>query len=424
MHFSIPYGSTRLSLNLADEQIAGVLESNITDLKAEGSEDDIVVAAMAAPFGGKTLKEMAQGKKDATIIISDHTRPVPSKHIIPFMLKELREGNPDIDITLLVATGFHRLTVKEELVNKLGEKIVAEEKIIVHDSANADANVKIGVLPSGADLIINKVAAEADLLVSEGFIEPHFFAGFSGGRKSVLPGVSDRVTVLGNHCGAFIASDHARTGILEGNPIHKDMKSAAEQANLAYIVNTVIDEDKKVVAAFAGDPFTAHEAGCEFLRGYCKVDAIPADIVITSNGGAPLDQNMYQCVKSMTAAEASAGEDGVIILCAECADGTGGEGFYRALKDCESPAALMEEILQVPQDQTKPDQWEYQIQARILMQHPVIYVSRPEMQQTIEEMKMIYAPDLPTAMAKAKEIKGDNAKFTVIPNGIAVIVSR
>ncbi|SEA18773.1 Nickel-dependent lactate racemase [Eubacterium aggregans] len=424
MHFSIPYGSTRLSLNLADEQIAGVLESNITDLKAEGSEDDIVVAAMAAPFGGKTLKEMAQGKKDATIIISDHTRPVPSKHIIPFMLKELREGNPDIDITLLVATGFHRLTVKEELVNKLGEKIVAEEKIIVHDSANADANVKIGVLPSGADLIINKVAAEADLLVAEGFIEPHFFAGFSGGRKSVLPGVSDRVTVLGNHCGAFIASDHARTGILEGNPIHKDMKSAAQQANLAYIVNTVIDEDKKVVAAFAGDPFTAHEAGCEFLRGYCKVDAIPADIVITSNGGAPLDQNMYQCVKSMTAAEASAGEDGVIILCAECADGTGGEGFYRALKDCESPAALMEEILQVPQDQTKPDQWEYQIQARILMQHPVIYVSRPEMQQTIEEMKMIYAPDLPTAMAKAKEIKGDNAKFTVIPNGIAVIVSR
>lgn len=424
MHFSIPYGSTRLSLNLADEQIAGVLESNITDLKAEGSEDDIVVAAMAAPFGGKTLKEMAQGKKDATIIISDHTRPVPSKHIIPFMLKELREGNPDIDITLLVATGFHRLTVKEELVNKLGEKIVAEEKIIVHDSANADANVKIGVLPSGADLIINKVAAEADLLVAEGFIEPHFFAGFSGGRKSVLPGVSDRVTVLGNHCGAFIASDHARTGILEGNPIHKDMKSAAQQANLAYIVNTVIDEDKKVVAAFAGDPFTAHEAGCEFLRGYCKVDAIPADIVITSNGGAPLDQNMYQCVKSMTAAEASAGEDGVIILCAECADGTGGEGFYRALKDCESPAALMEEILQVPQDQTKPDQWEYQIQARILMQHPVIYVSRPEMQQTIEEMKMIYAPDLPTAMAKAKEIKGDNAKFTVIPNGIAVIVSQ
>ncbi|MDD4692211.1 nickel-dependent lactate racemase [Eubacterium aggregans] len=424
MHFSIPYGSTRLSLNLADEQIAGVLESNITDLKAEGSEDDIVVAAMAAPFGGKTLKEMAQGKKDATIIISDHTRPVPSKHIIPFMLKELREGNPDIDITLLVATGFHRLTVKEELVNKLGEKIVAEEKIIVHDSANADANVKIGVLPSGADLIINKVAAEADLLVAEGFIEPHFFAGFSGGRKSVLPGVSDRVTVLGNHCGAFIASDHARTGILEGNPIHKDMKSAAQQANLAYIVNTVIDEDKKVVAAFAGDPFTAHEAGCEFLRGYCKVDAIPADIVITSNGGAPLDQNMYQCVKSMTAAEASAGEDGVIILCAECADGTGGEGFYRALKDCESPAALMEEILQVPQDQTKPDQWEYQIQARILMQHPVIYVSRPEMQQTIEEMKMIYAPDLPTAMAKAKEIKGDNAKFTVIPNGIAVIVTR
>jgi len=424
MKFTIPYGSTKLNLDLPDEQVAGVLTSHIGDLKAEGSEDSIVRAAMADPFGGIYLRDMAVGKKTATIIISDHTRPVPSKHIIPFMLEELREGNPDIAITLLVATGFHRLTDDKELRAKLGDKIVDEEKIVVHDSANAASNVKIGVLPSGADLIIDKVAAEADLLVSEGFIEPHFFAGFSGGRKSVLPGVSDRVTVMGNHCSAFIDSEFSRTGILEGNPIHKDMIAAAKQADLSYIVNVVIDEDKKVVAAYAGDPFAAHEAGCAFLKGYCKVDAIPADIVITSNGGAPLDQNMYQCVKSMTAAEATAKEGGVIILCAECADGTGGEGFYNALKNCESPAALMEEILKVPQDETLPDQWEYQIQARILMHHPVIYVSRPEMQQTIEEMKMIYAPDIDAAVAKAKELKGAGAKITVIPNGIAVIVDK
>ncbi len=424
MNFSIPYGQQKLSLTLPDAWVSGVLESNIADLKAEGSEDAIVQAAMAKPYGKHSLTQLAKGKNTATIIISDHTRPVPSKHIIPFMLEELRAGNPDIDITLLVATGFHRLTETAELVNKLGQKIVDEEKIVVHDSADAKANVKIGVLPSGADLIINRIAADADLLVSEGFIEPHFFAGFSGGRKSVLPGVSDRVTVLGNHCGKFIASDHARTGILEGNPIHRDMKAAAEMAHLAYIVNTVIDEDKKVVAAFAGDPFEAHEAGCEFLRGYCKVDAIPADVVITSNGGAPLDQNMYQCVKSMTAAEASAGDDGVIILCAECADGTGGDGFYNALKNCESAQALMDEILTVPQDKTQPDQWEYQILARILINHPVVYVTRPEMQTIVEEMKMTYAPDIDTAVAKAREMKGENATFTVIPNGISVIVEK
>lgn len=227
---------------------------------------------------------------------------------------------------------------------------------------------------------------------------------------------------MGNHCSKFIASPNARTGVLEGNPLHADMVDAARQAKLAYIVNVVIDEDKRVIAAFAGDTFAAHEAGTEFLAGQCLVKAVPADIVITGNGGAPLDQNMYQCVKSMTAAEASCVEGGVIIECAECADGTGGDGFYHALKDCESAEALMEEILQVPQKETKPDQWEYQIQARILMHHTVIYVSRPEMKQTIEEMKMVYAASLDEALEIARSIRGEDAKITVIPNGIAVIV--
>lgn len=420
----IPYGNTELTLELPDAQVAGILNSNIGNLQNDQTEDAIVKAAMAKHLGSPSLKELAKDKKTAVIIISDHTRPVPSKHIIPFMLEEMRDGNPDIDITLLVATGFHRGTTKEELVSKLGQKIVDEEKIVVHDSSNAAENVKIGVLPSGADLIINRLAAEADLLVSEGFIEPHFFAGFSGGRKSVLPGVSDRVTVLGNHCSKFIASPYARTGILENNPIHTDMKSAAQQAGLQYIVNVIIDEDKRVVMAFAGDPFIAHEAGCEFLKQYCRVKAVPADVVITGNGGAPLDQNMYQCVKSMTAAEASAGDDGVIILCAECLDGTGGDGFYQAMRDCESARALFENIMTIPQNQTRPDQWEYQILARILSKHTVLYVTRPEMKDIVTEMKMTYAPDLETAVEMAREIKGENARFTVIPNGIAVIVEQ
>ncbi len=422
MKCSIPYGASALELELDDSVVAGMLESGVASAESGASEDDIVLAAMSNPYGGVSLKEMAADKKTCTIIISDHTRPVPSKHIIPFMLAELREGNPDIEITLLVATGFHRLTTTDELRDKLGDDIVDNERIVIHDAFDADSNVKIGVLPSGADLVVDRVAIEADLLVAEGFIEPHFFAGFSGGRKSVLPGVCDAVTVMGNHCSKFIASPNARTGVLEGNPLHADMVDAARQAKLAYIVNVVIDEDKRVIAAFAGDTFAAHEAGTEFLASQCLVSAVPADIVITGNGGAPLDQNMYQCVKSMTAAEASCVEGGVIIECAECADGTGGDGFYHALKDCESAGALMEEILQVPQKETKPDQWEYQIQARILMHHTVIYVSRPEMKQTIEEMKMVYAASLDEALSIAREIRGKDAKITVIPNGIAVIV--
>lgn len=418
---TIPYGKDHLTCRIPQ---GAVLTSRVDELPAGADGRAIVEKAMANPIGSKHLSQLAVGKKTCTVIISDHTRPVPSRDILPPMLWELRQGNPDIDITLLVATGFHRPTTVDELESKLGREIMDNEKIVVHDAFDPDRNVDIGILPSGAHLVIDALAARTDLLVSEGFIEPHFFAGFSGGRKSVLPGVCDKTTVLGNHCGAFIASDKARTGVLVGNPLHRDMVAAAEMAGLAYIVNVVINDDKQTVAAFAGDFKAAHEAGTEFLRPYCQVDAVPGDIVITSNGGAPLDQNIYQSVKGLTAAESSAKPGAVLIMCAELADGTGGESFYTSLQECESPAEHFARCTATPQDQTIPDQWESQILARILMKHKVIFVSRPEMKQTLQEMKMEYAPDLDTAIAMAKEIRGESAQITVIPNGISVIVKE
>uniref|UniRef100_UPI002ED60345 lactate racemase domain-containing protein n=1 Tax=Caproicibacter fermentans TaxID=2576756 RepID=UPI002ED60345 len=213
----IPYGKSGMRLN-EDLSHAEILESSVAELKAADTEDGLVRAAMDHPIDSPCLRELAAGKKTCTVILSDHTRPVPSKHIVPAMLKELREGNPEIDVTLLVATGYHRPSSKEELVAKLGPEIVEREKIVIHDSRDSSANVRIGVLPSGAACVVDKAAVETDLLVAEGFIEPHFFAGFSGGRKSVLPGVCDQVTVLGNHCSKFIASPYARTGVLDGNP--------------------------------------------------------------------------------------------------------------------------------------------------------------------------------------------------------------
>ena len=416
---TIPYGKTHISCDIAHD---GLLLSRVDQLKSEKSGLQLVEEAMAAPIGSPALEALAAGKKTCTIIISDHTRPVPSRDILPPMLAALRKGSPDIAITLLVATGFHRLTTREELVSKLGQEIADSERIVIHDAFNADSNVQIGVLPSGAPLVIDRTAVETDLLIAEGFIEPHFFAGFSGGRKSVLPGVCDKTTVLGNHCGAFIASPNARTGILEGNPLHIDMVAAGELAKLQYIVNVVIDEDKKTVAAFAGDFKKAHEAGVAFLRQYCEVKAVPGDIVITSNGGAPLDQNVYQSVKGLTAAEASAKEGAVLIMCADLADGTGGEGFYQSLKNCETPAAHFAQCAATPQSETIPDQWESQILARILMKHHVIFVSRPEMEQILRDMKLDYASSLEEAMAKAKAIKGEDASVTIIPNGISVMV--
>lgn len=413
----IPFGPGFIDF---EEGSAPVLCSAIGELKARGSGSDIVRAAMENPIDSPRLSELAKGKRSCVIIISDHTRPVPSRDILPNMLRELREGSPDIQVTLLVATGFHRPTSTAELEAKLGREVMEQCRIAVHDSRDEKANVRIGVLPSGAPCVIDRLAAETELLISEGFIEPHFFAGFSGGRKSVLPGISDQVTVLGNHCSRFIDSRFSRTGILDGNPIHADMIAAAEMARLQYIVNVVIDEEKKTVAAFAGNFLTAHRKGCDFLLDYCRVRPAMADIVITSNGGAPLDQNLYQCVKGMTAAEASCNEGGVIIMCAACADGHGGEGFYSALKDCESPAELYARQMATAQDRTALDQWESQILARILIKHRVIFVSRPEMREMIENMKMRFSPSLPEALALAQS--WGKRSLTVIPNGVSVIV--
>ena len=400
---------------------ASVLESRIGELTAEGDGRSIVRKAIESPIESPRLRELARGRKSCVVIISDHTRPVPSRDILPEMFAELEAGSPGIAITLLVATGFHRPSTTAELEAKLGTDILKRTKVVLHDSRNAASNVKIGTLPSGAPCVIDRVAAEAELLVSEGFIEPHFFAGFSGGRKSVLPGVADQVTVLGNHCSKFIDSPFARTGNLDGNPLHEDMVAPAKMAKLAFIVNVVIDEAKRTVAAFAGDPFAAHRRGCDFLMGYAKVAARPADVVITSNGGAPLDQNLYQCVKGMTAAEATCKPGGVIIDCVECADGHGGQSFYESLRDCESAEAFYAKCLATPQDRTIPDQWEAQILARIIRSFTVIVVTRPEMRTTVEEMKMRYAASLEEAL----EMAGvrDGRSLTAIPNGISVIVT-
>jgi nickel-dependent lactate racemase len=419
---NLPYGNKEIQLTLADNLKISILRSEADSLTSKKYAGEIVLEAMNNPIESPQLKDLAKGKKTVTIIISDHTRPVPSRFIIPNMLDELRQGNPDIDITLLVATGSHRDTTRTELISKLGEDIVRQEKIVVHDCKDQEANCEIGTLPSGSPLVINRLAVETDLLVAEGFIEPHFFAGFSGGSKSVLPGVCDQVTVMSNHCSKFIDSTYARTGILDNNPIQKDIAAAAKLAHLAFIVNAVINDKKEVVAAFAGDAITAHRKGCEYLRNYCFVKAAPADIVITTNGGAPLDQNIYQCVKGLSAAEATAKPGAILIICAECLDGVGGEPFYQSLIQCENAHSLYNQIMQTPQIETIQDQWQTQILARILKKHRVIFVTRPELQKEILNMKMDYAATVEEAFLRALGLFNHEPSVTVIPNGVSLAI--
>lgn len=421
MNLAFPYGKTTMSLEIEDSRLQGVLVSKLHDYVTDKSQEQLVADALANPIGSSKLSVLSRGKKKVVLIASDHTRPVPSKIIVPPMLAEIRKGNPNAEITILIATGCHRGTTAEELEEKFGSEIVQKEHIIVHDCDKSQF-VRMGMLPSGGELIINKLVAEADLVCSEGFIEPHFFAGFSGSRKSILPGVANRTTVLANHCSEFIADPYARTGILDGNPIHKDMMWAAREAKLAFICNVVLNAKKEIIYAVAGDLEAAHVKGCEFLSSLCKVDAKNADIVISTNGGYPLDQNIYQAVKGMTSAEATVRKGGVIIMLARSNDGHGGEHFYHQLADEPDVGKTLALFLSHGRNETEPDQWQSQVFIRILQKASVIFISdAPD--EMVEKLHMIPCHSLPEALKKAEAMVGHpQATVTAILDGVSVIV--
>jgi len=420
MKLQFPYGKEMLLFDIPNNRLAGVLQSALHEYEPKADQFTLVKQALENPIGSPALYELAKGKQKIVVIASDHTRPVPSKAIIPPMLQQLRKGNPKADIMILIATGCHRGTTKDELKDKFGEEIVQSEKIHVHD-CDLDEMTLLGTLPSGGPCYVNKLVADADLVVSEGFIEPHFFAGFSGGRKSILPGIASRSTVLANHCSEFIAHSRARTGILQDNPIHQDMIWAARAAKLAFIVNVVVNENKEAIFAVAGDMEQAHKIGCDFLSGLCKVKAKTADIVITTNGGYPLDQNIYQAVKGMTAAEATVRSGGVIIMLAKSNDGHGGEGFYRQMAEEPDIEKTMKLFLSRGRDQTVADQWQTQIFIRILQKAKVIYVSdAPD--EMVQGLHMIPAHSLEEALVLAEQMTSPEATITAIPDGVSVMV--
>lgn len=420
----IPYSTKFLKIQIDDKNLKGILVSKANSFRADCSQSDIVHRALDHCIGSKSLEELVKDKHNMVIITSDHTRPVPSKITMPILLERIRKVNPDINIKILIATGFHRPTTKEEMINKFGQNIVDNEEIINHVSTDESSLINVGMLPSGGELYLNKLAIETELLIAEGFIEPHFFAGFSGGRKSILPGIASAKTIMANHCSEFINSNHARTGIIKDNPIHKDMLYAAEKANLAFILNVVIDEEKNIINAFSGDSQLAHEEGCKFVMELSSVKSIQADIAISSNGGYPLDQNIYQAVKGMTAAEATCRKGGVIIMIAACNDGHGGKSFYDTLANSTGPKELLEKILKVPRNETIPDQWEIQILARILSNYTVIVVTDMCDPNMIKSMHMKHAYTFDEALNLAYDIKGKDADVVVIPNGVGVVVKN
>ena len=419
----IPYYTGTLDLHVAEENLAAVVTAKMHEYKAGKGEEELVLEALEHPIGSPKLRELAAGKKKVVLVTSDHTRAVPSRITLPLLLAEIRKGSPEADITILIATGLHRATTPEEQRRMFGDAIVDHEEIAVNDAFDPSQFVHLCTLPSGADFEVNRLAAECDLLVTEGFIEPHFFAGFSGGRKSILPGICSQVTVNENHSYKAIASPYAMAGVLEKNPIHEDMVAAARAVNVQFTFNVALDGEKKIIAAFCGDLEQSHAKGVEFIRSLSQCPSITGDIVITSNGGYPLDQNLYQSPKAVATAEACAGEDGVIIMCCSCADGMGGTHFEKLIA-MGSPEEIDAYLSKIPPKETIPEQWCAQIYSRILRKHPVILVSTYLTPEQVRSANMIPASTPDEALELAYAMKGKDARVVVIPDGVAVLAVK
>ena len=420
--YDIPYGDGALNVAIGSKNLKAVLAPDTKAGTSPTSEEQIVRRALETPIGQRRLCELARGKKRVTVITSDHTRPVPSRLTLPILLNEIRSGNPDVEITILIATGLHRSPTQTEMQRMFGEAIVSRERIAVNDATRAEDFVSMGKLPSGADFLVNRLAADCDLLVSEGFIEPHFFAGYSGGRKSILPGVCAQETINENHAYHAVANPNATAGVLEGNPIHRDMLAAAKLVRLAFILNVALNKEKRVIAAFAGDAEEAHASGVAFVRSEAGREAVTGDIVIVGNSGYPLDQNLYQAPKSVATAEVCAGSDGAIILCAECREGFGGENFKRLMLS-GTPEEIDRLLGAIPPKETLSEQWSAQIFARVLKQHKVVLISTlpPEM---VRQANMIPAESLEQALEIAFALKGENAQVVLIPDGVSTLILR
>lgn len=390
---------------------------------AEKSQEQLVLDALEHPVGSPRLRTLAEGKRNIVIVTSDHTRAVPSKITLPLLLKEIRSGNPDADITILIATGLHRPTTEEEQRRMFGDEIVDHEKIAINNAFAPEQFVELCVLPSGAVFQVNRLAAECDLLVTEGFVEPHFFAGFSGGRKSILPGICSERTVNENHSYKAVSHPRSNSGMLKDNPIHADMLCAAKAVNVQFIFNVALDGEKKIVAAWAGDLEKAHEAGVAFIRQWSQCPVVTGDIVITSNGGYPLDQNLYQSPKAMATAEACAGEDGVIIMCCSCCDGMGGAHFGQLIQR-GTPDEIDRYLSSIPPEKTIPEQWCTQVCVRVLRKHPVILVTTFLSHDEVRKANMIPASTPDEALEIAYRLKGKQASVVVIPDGVSVLTVK
>jgi nickel-dependent lactate racemase len=367
------------------------------------------------------LAELARGRKDACVVICDITRPVPNQLILEPLLATLESsGIPRDKITILVATGLHRPSLAEELVEMVGARIASTYRIVDHHGLKLDEHTYLGASPRGVPIWIDSRYVEADLKITTGLIEPHLMAGFSGGRKLICPGIAALETVKVWHGPDFLEHPKADCGVLDGNPVHEENTWIGRHVGCDFIVNVVIDAERQVLKIVAGDMEQAFLEGVEFVK-QVVVDRIPqpVDIVVTSSAGYPLDTTFYQAVKGLTGALPIVKQGGTIILAAGLTEGVGSAEFESLFAENASLEGFVERIL--GKDYFVLDQWQLEELAKVRRKAKVKVVSHGLPAATIDRLFVESAPSVEQAVADSLAEYGPAAKIAVIPKGPYVL---
>ncbi|MDJ0523277.1 MAG: nickel-dependent lactate racemase [Planctomycetota bacterium] len=420
MHVRLDYGKTGLDVELPAARVAGVLAYRDAPPLADPTAK--LEALLEAPLGAPPLAELARGKRTACVVVCDVTRPVPNATILRPLLAALEQGGiARDDIVILVATGLHRPNEGEELRGMLGAEIVERYRVENHDARACDQHVHLGESPRGVPVWIDRRYVEADLKITTGLIEPHLMAGFSGGRKLVCPGIAGVDTVRVWHGPAFIEHERAACGVLGGNPVHEEATWTARRAGCDFIINVVIDAERRPLHFVAGDMEAAFDAGVAFARNVVT-DTLerPAEIVVTSSAGHPLDTTFYQAIKGLAAALDVVAEGGTIILAAGLEEGIGSAPFQRLFEENTSLDSFMARITG-DDGYFVEDQWQLEELAKVRRKARVKVVSDGLPRDVLERLFVESAPSVEAAVADALADHGPDARIAVIPKGPYVL---
>jgi len=410
---TLAYGNKGLPVELPDHGVTVIEPAHLPGLP---DERQALVHALDHPIGCRALRDWLKPGMKICLTFTDITRATPNERLIPWLLDYLAPHAPKENITLLNSLGTHRPNSQAELERLLGPAVARNFRIVDNQPENEAAHVQLGATRDGAPALISRHLVEADARIVTGFIEPHFFAGFSGGPKGIIPGVAHLRTVMSNHGPHNIGHPNAAFGVTEGNPLWEEIRDIALRVGPVFLVNVALNTRREITGVFAGDLLAAHRAGTEFVKR-ASMRAVPApyDIVITSNSGHPLDLNLYQGVKGVAAAARIVKPGGLIILACECADGLPfGSAYEKLLRQAATPAELLTRIAGCPQVQ--PDQWQVQIQAQILRRARVmVHSALPA--DAVRAAHFEPCPDIAEAVRQAITARGPETKIAVLPYG-------